>query len=181
MASAEMKGKNGKIVKEAKIAYQPVGVTLKARPRISADGKSILLGVTMECCDVSPKPVDLGNGLTSPAFNNEIVTMNVLIPDTGTVVLCSNAGIKPTHRKILERVWVLTTHIVKGNGKVVPPRAKPPVPVAPPITAPVEPASAVLPETNPRILNPFGATPPVVAPPFLPATAAPKELPDPRR
>jgi hypothetical protein len=140
VSSAEVKGKDGKIIEKAKIAYQPLGVTLKVAPRFSADGKSILLRVETQTAEVSPKTVDLGNGVTSPVFSTQSASATVTISDTGTAVIRADPiMMKPAHRKNLERVWVLTTHIVRGSarpGTPPPAGSKQAIP-APPVLAPL--------------------------------------------
>src|SRR5262249_30888284 len=99
----EVKGKDGKAVKIAKIEYQPVGVTLKATPRISDDGKSILLRVETTNTDVSPTLVVLnGEGVTAPAFNICTHSATIALPDTGTAVIHADTMLKSSDRKKLE-------------------------------------------------------------------------------
>lgn len=157
----EVKGKDGKAVKISKIEYQPVGVTLKATPRISADGKFILLRVDTVSSDVSPIPVVLnGEGMTAPAFNICSHSATILLPDAGTAVIHADTMLKSSDRKKVERVWVLTTHIMKGNTAITsgtkrPVVAKPPIPAPPLLPAMVAPAAGLVPvgpATTPMIL-----------------------------
>jgi len=141
VASQEVKVKNGQPEVLRVISHQEVGVKLKVAPTISADGKSIRLLVDTQSTEVSPTPVDLGNGLTAPGFDSQSLSMTTVIPDTGTAVIRAETTIKLAHRKHLERVWVLPAHIVRGKAKP-PADAKPAAAVPPAATVPSVPIPA---------------------------------------
>jgi RNA polymerase sigma factor (sigma-70 family) len=144
LAAPAVKGKEGKVIEEAKIAYQELGVILKATPTINADGKSLDLRVEATSSDVSPTPVDLGNGRSSPAFNFNSESINTVVPDSGSLVFGTRNKFTSDDQKVHQRIWVVTTHIVKGNAAITsgtkrPTAAKPPLPAPP---APILPALA---------------------------------------
>ena len=65
---------------------EQIGVVMRVTPRVNPDGK-ILMRVEPQVSSVAPVPVNLGNGITQPAFNIETVQTTVLAADGETVVL----------------------------------------------------------------------------------------------
>jgi hypothetical protein len=137
--------KDGVDAPVTKVEYKSVGVTLRVTPRISADGRSILLQTEAQSTQLGT-PVDLGNGVTSPVFNTQASQTTVAIPDAGTVVLRTgttstgtvmqlrDGTIKYGKKVTIDELWVLTAHIV---------RAKDSRPHAPPLPTPAIPVGSL--------------------------------------
>src|SRR5262249_38276738 len=73
-------------VAQQSIEYQPIGVTMRATPRVNPAGK-VLTPLEPEVASVSSSPVNLGNGILAPAFNIQTVQTTVLASDGETIVL----------------------------------------------------------------------------------------------
>jgi type II secretory pathway component GspD/PulD (secretin) len=68
------------------ITPTPVGVQLVVTPRISPDGK-VIMRVTPEVSSTAPTNVNLGNGVTATAINQQTVDTTVIAGDGETVAL----------------------------------------------------------------------------------------------
>jgi hypothetical protein len=110
------------------IEYRPVGVTMRLTPRVSADGRSVLVRTELQHSAVTPTPVDLGGGLQSPAFNIQTCQTTVLIPDGGTVVIRFGSTQTADGKGKTDHLWMLTPSVVRGKDAkplVVPPQPAP--------------------------------------------------------
>jgi type II secretory pathway component GspD/PulD (secretin) len=70
----------------ATVQQQSVGVQLSVTPRISPDGK-VIMRVTPEVSSTAPTNVQLGNGITATAVNQQTVDTTVIAGDGETVAL----------------------------------------------------------------------------------------------
>jgi hypothetical protein len=68
------------------VIYRDVGVILNVVPKIFPDGK-VTMRVTPQVSSVAPGTVNLGNGVNSPIFNQQIVDTTVTARDGETVVI----------------------------------------------------------------------------------------------
>jgi RNA polymerase sigma factor (sigma-70 family) len=157
-AATTAEKKDDKEASSQRIDYRFCGVSLKVIPRINPDGR-ILLRVDSELSTVT-EPINLGNGIKAPAFNSQSLKTTILTSDGETIVL--SGGCHRTEKAGHEVLWLLTPHIVRGEGAAVPPS-----PIAP-VTGSV----------NDSVLLPL-RTPPGFLPVKLPQPAQPKKEPVP--
>jgi hypothetical protein len=68
------------------IQYRNVGVDLVVIPKISPDGK-VIMRVTPQISSLSQTPLSLGNGVTAPIFNQQLVDTTVIARDGETVAI----------------------------------------------------------------------------------------------
>jgi hypothetical protein len=68
------------------IIYRDVGVILNVVPKIFPDGK-VTMRVTPQVSSIAPGTINLGNGVNSPIFNQQIVDTTVTARDGETVVI----------------------------------------------------------------------------------------------
>jgi hypothetical protein len=68
------------------VSYRDVGVILNVVPKISPEGK-VTMRVTPQVSSVSPTAQNLGNGLQSPVFNQQVVDTTIIAWDGETVAI----------------------------------------------------------------------------------------------
>jgi hypothetical protein len=187
---------------KAKVEHFQLGFSMRVTPRISPDGK-VLLRVEPRIATVSPTPVNLGNGITAPAFNVNTFQATTRLQDGQTLILSGgvsrqvSAVVTDGERKEQEirreTLIILTPHIVKNEARraavlkaqsCVVPNA---VPVAPPAqwqlpipatayTHGVAPAGDIVPAAV--VLMPTPVLP-AAAPVVIPPRPLPQTMPVP--
>lgn len=142
--------KEGKTVQT--IDHRHVGITTRVTPRLSADGRTVLLQAELQHSAVSPALGTLKDGVVVPGFSTQTCQTTVAVPDGGTAVIrfgtTTAAG-----GKVIDHLWMLTPSVIRGKEPPVAPLPKPVVSVQ--MTAP--PGLTFIP-----------ANPTIVAPPPLP-------------
>ena len=110
--SEEKKEKDGRAVNVQQVKYENVGLTLRVTPRVSADGRSVVLHAETQSTQVSPQPADLGNGVKSAVINSQTCQTTVVLPVGGTSLIRA-ATTKQADGTVREQLWLLTPHIVR--------------------------------------------------------------------
>lgn len=92
-----VKTADGRVMAEATIEYVPTGVLMRLTPRVSTDGKSILLRTEGQLITVSPSPVTLGNSedpqdLPAPVFNTQQVNATAEVRSGETAIFAMVGG-----------------------------------------------------------------------------------------
>lgn len=177
--------------KPERVERMPVGVTAKMMPRISPDGRVLL---RLEVTNSQPTPqLDLGNGVSAPAFNVETVETTANLSNGATAVY----GGVVAHRYVKhlvatpvlgniphldkfftnvvvsteksELLLVVTAHVVRPTAALAAPVARP-VP-APPMMMPATPVSVLRPAPMPPTAVVTAPRVPASTPPPLPTPA----------
>ncbi|MFO0844708.1 MAG: secretin N-terminal domain-containing protein [Gemmataceae bacterium] len=68
------------------VQYRPVGVILNVIPKINPDGK-VVMRVTPQVSSLQQTPLNLGNGVQAPVFNQQIIDTTVIARDGETVAI----------------------------------------------------------------------------------------------
>jgi type II secretory pathway component GspD/PulD (secretin) len=116
------------------VHYLQLGVTMRITPRVQPDKKAVLLDGEFTECSVAESSVQLGNGVTAPAFNEQSFRASTIVPFGGSLVAVNGPVGKGSEGNLV----TLTLLTVAPVAKQLCDEAKSPTPALAPMPVPTQ-------------------------------------------
>ena len=94
------------------VGQESAGINARVTPRVSPDGKTVLLRADVQVSEPAPAPVNLGNGAATAAINRQSVQTTAVVPYDGAV-LVRGARTKTADGVETELLILMTVHAVQ--------------------------------------------------------------------